>query len=369
VNNALKDCRSLNFSHIISILSGEDRSLTAALLRGGLRAIAPLYGLAVQGRNSLFEVGVRRSIRLPRPVISVGNLTTGGTGKTPMVIDFAQRIVRAGGRPAILLRGYKAKSGLSDEADVLRSHLGSQVIVAPNPDRVAAAKRVLESAPSITAFILDDGFQHRRVKRDLDLLLISAADPFGLGYLLPRGFLREPLKNARRADAVIVTNAQGAFRAALPEIDDWVRRTTGRPPIAHVAHAWTGFVDALGQRHELEQLLNQKVAAATGIGNPASFRGSLVELGAEIVEHRRFADHHVYTAEDLHQVFEGARQHNAMAVVTTEKDWVKWRVLLGAGRTPLPIFRPLLQMEFLDGSDALDVLLARVLKPLPEVAA
>lgn len=202
-------------ANIRDILSGEDRGAGAKLTRVALTAMEPAYRAAVALRNVAFDRGWRTPRDLGRPTISVGNLTVGGTGKTPMVVALCRKLIAMGHLPGVLLRGYKSHGGRSDEADELQTTLGSQVVVEADPDRVAAARRVLQKTPGTTVFVLDDGFQHRRAHRDLDIVLLDAARPFADGHVLPRGLLREPMQNLRRASAVIFTHADLALSEQL----------------------------------------------------------------------------------------------------------------------------------------------------------
>jgi tetraacyldisaccharide 4'-kinase len=365
------------------IISGEDRSLAGIYGRTLFRTLEPFYAFGVGVRNRLLDRGFPPPVRLPRPVISVGNLTTGGTGKTPTVIEIARRVIRRGGRPAILLRGYRS----GDETYVLRDALGDLAAVEPDPDRIAAAERVMARDPAVTVFILDDGFQHRRVDRDLDLVLVDATRPWGYGHLLPRGLLREPKRNLCRADAVIVTRAV----APTPELDREIAQLSGRPPVAHAAPVWSRWrvaespiADARPGDAEAgpEAMKRLRVYAICGIGNPTAFEHQLRQHVGELVGFRAWRDHHDFSIDDVWAIRDAAANADADAIAMTEKDWVKlrtlWRFLAkarpGDGSAPaapaaLPVYRPVLELAFLDGSDALDALLARVLERHPTVAA
>src|SRR4051812_23350103 len=197
------------------VMNGTERGVAAMSLRALTSAIEPIYRGVVNARNARFDRG--RSVqRVDRPVISVGNITTGGTGKTPVVRWLADALRARGIQPAILMRGYKSAPGqTSDEQELLRSQLPS-VVVHANPDRVAGAQEVLRDHPDVQAFILDDGFQHRRLHRDFDLVLIDATNPFGYDRLLPRGLLREPLAGLARAHAILITRADQSSN--LPQL-------------------------------------------------------------------------------------------------------------------------------------------------------
>src|SRR5687767_11141712 len=169
-------------------MSGEQAGLVAGVLRTGMSAAEPFYAAVAAARNRLFDAGLRKSHLLPRPVVSVGNITTGGTGKTPVVRWLAERLRDHGRRVAVLARGYGATAGEAGDEQVMLDHLlndgttdARRVVLVANPDRVAAATRLLGERPETDAFVLDDGFQHRRLARDLDVVLVSATSPFGYG--------------------------------------------------------------------------------------------------------------------------------------------------------------------------------------------
>ncbi len=349
----------MNTERYLHIISGESVGPLAAGARALLSAMTPAYRAAVAARNRLFDLGVRTPVRLRRPVISVGNLTTGGVGKTPMVVALCQMLLDRGEKPAVLLRGYHADAdGRSDEAEQLRVDLPEGVPVQPNPDRVAGAHAVLDRHPDTTLFVLDDGFQHRRAARDLDLVLVDATQPFGHGRLLPRGLLREPLANLARAHAVIITHADQVEPHVLAGLDDAIARRHGRPPVAHAAHAWTGF---RGGDHDRPDPSRLAVAAITGIGNPAAFEKALVGRVGRLIWHRALEDHHVYRMNRLIRLLADAKRDGAEAVVTTEKDWVKWAALFDGIDPLVPVLRPVLAIDFIRGRDALAALLDPVL--------
>jgi tetraacyldisaccharide 4'-kinase len=309
------------------------------------------YQVAVSIRNWLFDKGLRKQTRLPRPAIAVGNLTTGGTGKTPMVIEIARRLLDLDQRPAVLLRGYKAANGRSDEAMVYRDELGSSVEVEADPNRVAGANAVIARNGDVTCFLLDDAFQHRQVLRRLNIVLIDATHPFGFGALLPMGRLREPVNNLQRADAVIVTRCDQVRDQDVEAIDRRIKQVTGRKPVAHAAHRWTQFVDGHCQTHPLTHLADRRVLGVCGIGNSDAFFDSLYVHVARAEPLRR-ADHHHWQASEIR---DAVAAHHPDAIVTTNKDWVKIRDL--DLRLDIPIYRPTLKIAFLDGEDAVNAML------------
>eukprot|EP00752_Nemacystus_decipiens_P014063 g12499.t1 len=337
-------------------MSGEDASLRGGCLRAVLSATVPAYALGNGIRSLGFKAGVKRTHPLGRPTVSVGNLTTGGTGKTPMVGWVVQWLLDQGHRPCILLRGYRG----GDEAQEHQQAWGEKVRVEPSPDRVAAAAIALTEDPSITCFVLDDGFQHRRAQRDLDLVLIDATNPWGYGSMLPRGLMREPKSALLRADAVVVTRSDQVPREGLSTLDEQIKGLAGSPPIAHAAHAWVGLVDAQDAVHELSLLNDKPVMGVVGIGNPAAFEATLTQHAGDVLHCEALPDHYHYTRKQLLRLLDLAKTAGAQAVVTTEKDWVKWSVLLEGEAVGLPIYRAALSMRFVDGGEALQSLLQSV---------
>jgi len=316
------------------VMSGELHGPLGATLRGVLRCAEPFYAMAMSSRNAAYDSGKKPSEQLGRPTISVGNITSGGTGKTPMVRWLCQHLMRAEIRPAVLMRGYRAtEAGGSDEQVMLEQFLGSRgTVVQANPDRVAGAAAVLAKAPDVGVFVLDDGFQHRRVNRDLDIVLISAIEPFGYGHVLPRGLLREPLSGLKRADAVVITHARRVTEDQLRAIEAELRKVYLEGPIYHADHGPLGFrTQKVASSATIDQfddaLRDEPVLAFCGLGDPRVFHEQLMALGARVVATRWFNDHHPYTAADLDQIYERADAVGAKYVITTEKDWVKLRNL------------------------------------------
>jgi len=268
---------------------------------------------------------------------------------------------RFGRRPAVLLRGYGARSvgsALSEETLVLREALGPDVPVEADPSRVEGARRVLEAHPQVDVFVLDDGFQHRQVARAVDLVLVDATNPFGGEHLLPRGLLREPVGSLRRADAIVVTRCDQAGIQRTLECDRRIQDSSGRMPLAHAAHQWTALRDASDKDLPLTALRRLRIAGVCGIANPASFERSLRERAGTLIWIQVLDDHQVYDADMLRGLVSQSLEEGADAIVTTEKDWVKWRGLLSdTEKAVVPVYRPVLQLRFLDGDQALDALL------------
>jgi tetraacyldisaccharide 4'-kinase len=354
--------------YIRSVLSGSARGAGPALLRGATRLGEVFYSGAMRARNQMFDSGIRRVHRLPRSVISIGNITTGGTGKTPAVQWLANSLRNEGHCVAILSRGYRsAGKGLGDELTMLDRLLNHdaevKVSVRANPDRHAAGLALLRDHPDVDVIILDDGFQHRRLARDFDLVLINAAQPFGFGHVLPRGLLREPLSGLRRANAIAITHSDHATADGLAAIEKEIRRHNIEAPIYRCEHAQVGLASS-GDDCDgpMELLAARPFFAFCGIGDPDSFRAQLSRFGNRFRGLRPFADHHKFTGKDLNSVLNEARNAGAELLVTTEKDWVKIEPLL-QGTPPLPIYRVRMELRFqADSESRLRQQLGEVLK-------
>jgi len=345
------------------VLSGEDRSLRASLLRGALRIAEPVYASAMRARNSLYTSGIFRSRKLPGPTVSIGNLTTGGTGKTPMVRWLAEQFIAKTLRPAILTRGYRAEEtgGSSDEAQMLSQLLGDRADVIANPNRVAGAKIAMQQSNKPDVFLLDDAFQHRRVRRDFDLVLVNAAEPFGFGHVLPRGLLRESMHGLTRANAVVVTRANTFTGDALQQVTTALRYWNNYIPIYIADHVHAGLLTRDGQPQSIDVLREKRFFAFSGIASPASLKRQFESYGPTFGGLRAFPDHHAYTAADVEQVAADASAGGAEMIVTTEKDWVKVQSMPLPANLP-PIVRTELQIRFRHAHG--EELMARIMQRL-----
>jgi tetraacyldisaccharide 4'-kinase len=309
----------------LALVRGRRRGLWPTLQRLALAAASVPYGLAVRARNVAFNRGLLRQHRAGVPVISVGNLTTGGTGKTPCVEYVARFYRQRDLRVAILSRGYGADNGPNDEALVLEENL-PDVPHLQGADRVRLAQTAIEELDS-EVLVLDDGFQHRRLARNLDLVLIDVTDPWGGGWLLPRGLLREPRSSLRRAHLILLTRCDQVDRTSLDRLRQSITALSPGRSIVETTHHPEELLDSEGERTGLERLQARPIAAFCGIGNPEAFRRTLLDLGAELCDFRTFPDHHRYRREDVEELrcWAGGLPHNAM-VVTTQKDLVKLRL-------------------------------------------
>ncbi|HZN03771.1 MAG TPA: tetraacyldisaccharide 4'-kinase [Candidatus Polarisedimenticolia bacterium] len=323
-----------------------------------------LYAGAVWGRNRLYDAGLLPSARLPFPVVAIGNLTVGGSGKTPIASYLAGALLARGVAVAIASRGYgrtgaapqlvsdgrrllaDARAAGDEPVLLARTHPGAAVAVAA--DRAAAA-RLLPDLPRPRALLLDDAFQHRAVRRDVDLLLVDAKAPFGNGRILPLGPLREPVSGLRRADAVVVTRGDGTCPAALREA---LERHHPNAPIFHASIVPSRLEGVAGESLSLDRLRGRPVFAFSGIAHPARFEADLLGLGAVLAGTRRFRDHHAYGAGDLAEIVTEARAAAAEALVTTAKDRVRLDGPLPAGAPPLLALG--IEVSFPSGADLAD---------------
>lgn len=305
------------------VLSGRRRGAGAALCRGVLSLCAPLYGAAVALRNLAFDRGWRSVHRAAVPVVSVGNLTTGGTGKTPLVAWIVGELQRQGAAPGILSRGYGSAAGAPNDERLVLELLCPRVPHVQTPDRVAGAEILVEQH-RCDVLILDDGFQHRRLGRDLDIVLLDALRPWGYGALLPRGLLREPPAALRRAGLVCLTRVDQCDEEQLRRLREQVRRCTAAP-LLEVVFRPTRLLNAAGETAPPSKLQSCSLGAVCGIGNPEAFRRTLTSIGAPIAEQRfqAYPDHHAYGESDRRRLAEWTACEGIELVVVTLKDLVK----------------------------------------------
>ncbi len=336
----------------LRLIRGQTRGPAAALARLGLGLVSTVYGAGVSVRNAAYNRGWKRTHRVQVPVISVGNITLGGTGKTPMVEWLARWYRRRGVRVTLISRGYGHAGGINDEGLVLEENL-PDVPHLQDPDRVRLAEIAVAELET-ELIILDDGFQHRRLARDLDLVMLDALDPFGLRRLFPRGLLREPIGSLRRASAVILSRADLLEPGEREAIRGDVVRKAPLRPFIEARHAPLDLVDGEGESSPLEALAGKQVVAFCGIGNPQGFRRTLTPLCGAISELKVFPDHHLYTAADVGALASWASASGADLVLTTQKDLVKLRTaMLG----PVPLLAVRIGLEITEGLEALENLL------------
>ncbi len=314
------------------LIAGQARGVYPFLARRLLWILQWPYGLAVWLRNRTYDGGWKTVHRVAAPVISVGNMTVGGTGKTPTVEWLARHYREQGWAVTILSRGYGSQTGVNDEALVLEDNL-PDVPHLLGADRVALAQIALEELES-EILILDDAFQHRRIHRDLDIVLVDATNPWGYNALLPRGLLREPLVGLRRADVVVLSRCDQVSEERLSMLEGQIQQRAPRATLVRSVHQPASLKSGAANL-PVDRLKDQPVAAFAGIGNPAAFRHTLVGCGAQLAAFRTYPDHHAYSKQDVAELGRwAADQPPNTWLVTTQKDWVKLR-LAELGERPL----------------------------------
>ena len=304
-----------------------------------LRGIGKLYASVLQLRNRLYERGSFKSHALPAPTISVGNITVGGTGKTPLVKFLAEHLISRGYRVCILSRGYKRNSkervlvsdgrkvtaGVEESGDEpfeLATLLGGRAIVISDKNRVESARFAAENfAPDV--FLLDDAFQHRKVARDLDIVVVDATNPFGNEKTLPDGILRESLENLSRADVAVISRSD--LSDDVSNIESRIKSFAPEIPILRAKGKLRGFVEikSLGKEEASRVDQEMRLLAFCGLGNPDNFFGFLRKNEVEIARTKKFPDHHTYTLENVNDLNNELKEAGADAFVTTAKDAVK----------------------------------------------
>ncbi len=340
----------------LNLVRGRRPGLMAGMLRAALTLASMPYAVGVTVRNRLYDWGWKRRERAQVPVVSIGNLTLGGTGKTPAVEYAARFYRRLGLRVAILSRGYGSAAGRNDEALVLEENL-PDVRHLQGVDRVALATIAVEKLAS-EVLILDDGFQHRRLHRDLDIVLVDATDPWGGGRLFPRGLLREPCRSLKRAGLVLLTRCDQVAPEELKVLREQVARMAPEAPLAESIHEPVHLAGA-NREAPLELLRGRPVGAFCGIGNPHAFRQTLEALGSEVMAWEVFPDHHRYTREDVERLERWAGHLPPDALVaTTQKDLVKLRRSQLGGR---PLWAVRIALRPTAGQEGLDRKLEGVL--------
>lgn len=348
----------LDRTKIVEIMSGERRGPLAGAWRFCLSCLTPIYRLAVAIRNRRFDRAIRQNENslvqtATVPVVSIGNLTTGGTGKTPLVIWVAQFFQHRGQRVALISRGYggvKTSHGIAPNDEALElEHRLPGIPHLQSPDRVQIARQAVDEH-NAQLIVLDDGFQHRKIHRNLDVVLIDATRPFGYDRLLPRGLLREPVSSLRRANLVILTRADLVG-------DDERRDTIGRirefypGPVLEIRTVVSQLIQFDGRREKLERLKCIPVLSFCGIGNPDGFQATLKQVCIEVSESLHFPDHHHYSQRDLIQIAAAAKRVGAKAIICTHKDLVKLDANQIGG---VPVYALLIDVEFRTGQSELE---------------
>ena len=366
----------------LEVIFGERRGKKAALLRGVLFGLSKVFLIIVKGRRWLYEARIIRDHPLGVQVITVGNLTVGGTGKTPVVEKFARVLTDQGRKVAILSRGYRSKpppltqrwknklllqdevvpprvvsdgkslllnsEDAGDEPYMLASNL-KDVVVLTDKDRVKSGRYAIEQFGCDT-LLLDDGFQYWKLAgRRRAIVLVDAQQPFGNEHLLPRGTLREPPEHIRRADTIFITKSDGETAGLRARI----RKHNPSAGIIECVHWPLFFEDVFNpdQREQIGWLKGKKVATLSGIAQPESFEQSLLQQGADLVYTKRFADHHRFNQQEILNTINRAKKRRAEVILTTQKDAVRFPKI---DRRDLPIFYMRVEIKILSGAKDFD---------------
>ena len=343
-----------------------------------LKRFSSVYKAIVQLRIRLYDSGMFRRVPMGCQIISIGNVTVGGTGKTPMVEKLAKELSAQGRKVAILSRGYRKKEKTffqklhsrlenpitelpprvvsdgekllldcemsGDEPYMLAVNLPN-VIVLVDKDRVKSARYAIRQFKCDT-LLLDDGFQYQKLQHRLDLVLVDRSNPFGNGNVLPRGILREPVKNLKRAQFICITKARHGDTEALKQA---IRKLNSNAYIMECNHEPCALLAAFSrEQHPLKKLNNMKIVALSGIASPQSFEKSLENLGANIISRARFADHHRFSQQELLDIVNSAKELEADAIITTEKDAVR---MIRLDRCDVPIYFVRIELRFISGEE------------------
>lgn len=362
---------------VLEVIFEQRRGKRAGLMRATLFGLSKIFQVLVKTRRFLYNVRILRDTTLGVQVIAIGNLTVGGTGKTPVVEKFARELKDQGRNVAILSRGYRSKPSpltrrlidkilfredstpprvvsdgrsllldsetAGDEPYMLASNL-KDVVVLVDKDRVKSGRYAIEKFGCDT-LLLDDGFQYWKLRgRRMDVVLIDYQQPFGNEQLLPRGTLREPPSHLARASTIFITKSDGNTAALRKRI----AQHNPAAGIIECIHHPLYFEDVFtGERHGLDLLKGRRIASLSGIAQPESFEQSLVHLGGEMVYSKRFADHHRFSQQEVLNVINRSKKRQAHAIITTQKDAVRFPKI---DRRDLPIYFMRVEIKILSGA-------------------
>ena len=376
--------------YFLEVISGKRRKWYDRALTGFLFIASRFYRMAVQFRLWMYDNRIIRNRSIGCLVVKIGNLTCGGTGKTPVVEVFARILSQKGRKVAILSRGYRSRDKRSfldklkkkflsrkkevpprvvsdgknlllnsmtagDEPYMLASNL-KDVCVLVDKDRVKSGLYAIDEFQADT-LVLDDGFQYLNLMSHINILLVDSTSPFDNHHVLPRGLMREPIKNISRADYIFLTKSDGSPR--LRHLKAFIRKHNRRAEIIECCHRPQYLEDVFerGTRFPLSDLKGRKVASLSAIANPASFNGFLTQHGADLVFKRHYADHHRYRQQEMIDFVNDAKAAGAELILTTEKDAVRMPRL---DRRDIPILFLRIEIDILSGQENFDECISRI---------
>jgi tetraacyldisaccharide 4'-kinase len=345
----------MNQQNYKKIISGQSKGFAAAPLRLLLYITSFFYAAAIVLRNFFYDAGLFKMRRVNAVVISIGNITTGGTGKTPLVIWLCNLLHQQNINCAVLTRGYKTtnRATTTDEPAVIAESCPAVPVII-NSNRLTGAREAIEKCGA-KVLILDDGFQHRRLFRNLDIVAIDATSPFGFGRMLPAGLLREPANSLKRANAAIITRSDLTSGKEVGEIQNKLLKINPNLLIAKAMHVPAEIKYFEGMEESIDCLRGKRVFAFCGIGNPDSFLQMLKKIGAVVVGRQIYDDHYHYIEDDFSILCQKAGQLNSELVITTQKDWARIKDLqqfiLNHSAVPFAYLR--IEIKIIEGEDKL----------------
>lgn len=326
----------------------------SGIVKAFLWAISCVYGALVACHHFFYRINLLKSFRATCAVVSVGNITLGGTGKTPLAILLARRLRKNAkkGEVAVLIRGYG-----EDEWKMLRDKLEPEGVgIFVGQDRIKSVRKAISLGAGTV--VLDDGFQHLRLKRDLDIVLIDSSNPFGNGHIFPRGILRESLSNLKRADVIVLTKC-GSMKSDIDAIKSRIKSIAPGAAILRARHKplelhalWKGDKEKVGS------LKGKKVCMFSGISDPSYFRETVGSTGALVESEFIFPDHHDYNKSDLGRIFSESARIGVDRIVTTEKDAIKVKAFHDQAWPEVWVLE--VKFEIIEGDGALDACLHRL---------
>jgi len=301
--------------YFLGLMKDRHNNFLDSILKGILKILSWIYTVGVKAIDWSYNSGLRKRHKVSVPVVSVGNITLGGTGKTPFTIFLSEHFLVSGHKPAVLIRGYG-----NDESRMLKDEL-PDVPVLVGQDRVKNAQKAAREGRDI--ILLDDGFQHRRLARDLDIVLIDGSSVFGNSAVFPRGVLREPASSLARADLFVVTKADMINAEDKGKIEKQIRTFAPEKPVLWAKHRILFLTDVTGAAYAAETLKNKNVCIMSAVGDPDYFAFLVKGQGANIAIREDYPDHYNYLQVDVARIFKKVFKEGSEKIVVTRKDFVK----------------------------------------------